>query len=275
MAYEIHPRSFTNRLGEPPTATRKFVEVIHGDGPDDIPAIGAPHPEDAALECSEVTSESGYEGDVGAVTYTATYTLPQSAADPNPLSRPDVWSFSSGGVSVPATFWNDAGTYRPIVNAAGDAIGGLSRQQLECRLSVTGNRAAFPMSVASAVTNATNASGYAGGNPRAWLCSGITGSQKREYVGQAVIDYWEVTAELVYNDDLWVVRAPNVGLNYIDGSGAKRRCYVLDEDGNYVPSSNPVPLDSSGGMSSGEPAILEFTVYREIDFSSYFGNPPA
>jgi hypothetical protein len=272
-AFEIHPRTFTNRLGEPPTGTRKFVATSYKSGPDVVPSIGSPHPDFANLQCTELASETGYEGDSGAIVYTATYTLPQTEEDPNPLNRPDIWSFSSSGVSVPAAWHIVAGQYSPIVNTAGDAIGGLSRQQLECRISVTGNRASFPMSTAAAVTNATNASGWGGANPRAWLCNGITGSQKRAFVSSVAVDYWEVTAELVYNEALWVLRAPNVGLNYISG-GQKRRCYVLDEDGNYVPAPNPVALNADGSMSSGEPQLLEFYVYREVDFSTFFGSPP-
>ena len=48
-----------------------------------------------------------------------------------------------------------------------------------------------------------------------------------------------------------------------------------DADGNYIPSPKPLPLNPDGSLkTSGDPAILQRPVYREIDFSTYFGSPP-
>jgi hypothetical protein len=96
-------------------------------------------------------------------------------------------------------------------------------------------------------------------------------SQKSELVGTDVVSYYEVSVEFAYNEFLWELNIPNVGLYYISG-GKRLRCYVEDHNGNYVPASSPVPLDDSGGMkTSGNPDILTRKIYPETSFNSVFG----
>jgi hypothetical protein len=95
-------------------------------------------------------------------------------------------------------------------------------------------------------------------------------AQKSELVGTVVVSYYEVTVEFAYNEFLWQLQVPNVGLYYLE-SGIRKRCYVEDHNGNYIPATSPVPLDDSGGMKSGSPDILTRPIYPEAAFTSVFG----
>jgi hypothetical protein len=75
---------------------------------------------------------------------------------------------------------------------------------------------------------------------------------------------------------------PNAGLNYLLNGQAnnKRRCWVINDEGEKVPSAGPMALDANGdlkqiGAGPYPPDILEFRIYPEVNFSLYFGTPPA
>ena len=273
---EIHPRTFSQRFGEAPSAERTFIETPDVDTVEVLPAIGQEHPEYAALKCTGVAKTTGYGGDPDQISYRVTYApAPTCEQEPNPLSRCDRWSIGTSGSSVPATTWLDSGTEKALVNSAGDPISGFSKRRLELRLSVAGNRADFPIATARTVVNATNSTTWGGGAQRTWLCSGASAQQKTELVGTLIVEFWAITFEFLYNADLWSLSVPDVGLNYINSSGAKVRATVEDADGNYIPSPKPLPLNSDGSLkASGDADILQRPVYREIDFSTYFGSPP-
>jgi len=273
---EIHPRTFSQRFGESPSAERTFIETPDVDTVELLPAIGEPHPEYAALKCTGVAKTTGYSGDPEAISYRVTYApAPTCEQAPNPLDRCDRWSIGTSGSSTPATTWIDNGTEKALVNSAGDPIGGQTKRRLEMRLSVSGNRAAFPMATSKAVVNATNASGWGGGSAGTWLCSGASAQQRTELVGTLVVDFWQIGFEFLYNEEGWALHVPDVGLNYLSG-GAKKRATVEDADGNFVPSPKPLPLNSNGTLKAAGslPDLLVRPIYRQIEFSTYFGNPP-
>lgn len=271
---ELHPRNKTTAQGSSATAERRFLESPYTLGGDAVPALGTAHPELASLIAVEVTTETGYGGDpsqtLTIVRYSADGTTCEN--EPDPLQRCARWSFSTSGTSVPAFSWLDNGTRQPLVNSAGDLISGHQVRQLEVRAVKTYNLSSFPLSGAAYLTNKVNNATYLGGNARSWLCAGIRASQKSELVNGIAVHYYECQAELIYNDALWVLYVPDVGMNYIDG-GVKKRCYVVDQDGNYVPTSGPVALASDGSMSSGSVQFLERPVYGEVNFLSEFGAP--
>lgn len=272
---EIHPRTFSQRFGESPTAERTFVETPDVDVFEALPAIGQEHPEYAALKCTGVAKTTGYGGDPDQISYRVSYApAPSCEQEPNPLERCDRWSIGTSGTTTPATTWLDSGVEKALVNSAGDPISGFSKRRLEVRLTVSGNRAAFPMSMARTVVNATNLTAWGGGAQRTWLCSGASAQQRTELVGTLVLEFWAISFEFLYNDELWSLSVPDVGLNYISASGAKVRVTVEDADGNYIPSPKPLPLNADGSLKNGEPNVLQRPVYREIEFSSYFGDPP-
>ena len=270
---ELHPRSTNTAQGNSSSAERRFLDTPYSNGSDVVPALGAAHPEYDSLKAVEISVESGYGGDpsqtLTVVRYSADGTTCEN--EPNPLQRCARWSFSTGGVSVPAFSWLDNGTRKPLVNSAGDLISGHQVQQLEVRAVKTYNLANFLTTGAAFLTNKVNSDSYLGGNPRSWLCAGIRATQKTELVSGVAVTYYECQAELIYNDALWVLFVPDVGLNYLEG-GVKKRCFVEDTNGNYVPSSGPVALNPDGSMGS-EVQFLERPVYGEINFSSEFGTP--
>lgn len=280
---EILPRTFEHRFGSSPTAQRKVIITV--DAPESTQNVldavgiyhGAPHPEYAYLVC---TNGSFTETDRYHVEATYSYEVPQvgtSDFQPNPLARPDVWSFSTGGAQVPALVYyhgSGNGDRRPLTNAAYDYFEGLTTLEAEVRATIAWNRANFPADLAAAVTNGINASPYLWGATHTWQCAGISAQKTTEVVNEIEINYWSGTTELVFRQSGWNLLLPNIGLNYLDGSTKKRATVKLD--GEDVAAANPVALTESGGLAAANtpPIILERRVFREVDFSSYFGTPP-
>ena len=290
---EVLPRTFAHKFGESPTAERKFVvtmtqPVNHQTILNAVGIFhGAAHPEFAYLLCTEgsITETDRHHAEV-----TYRYEVPQvGSADsqPNPLARKDVWSFSTGGAAVPSTTYYDGNgntTRKPLINSAGDLIEGAMTLEAELRCSIAGNRAAFPLSSAVAVTNCVNSDNFLGAAKHQWRCEGISGQQQVEVVNGLEIKYWSVTVELVYRYSGWNLPLLNTGWNYISGSGGsakKKRCYVFDESDEKVPSANVMALNDDGSIrfntdftGSGAPTILNRRVHPEIAFTPYFGTPP-
>lgn len=280
---EIIPRTFSHKFGESPTAERKFIATVDEPTPTQtvIQQIGilflSQHPEYTYLRMLDGQVN---EIDRHHVEVTYRYELPkQQDLDPNPLARPDVWSFSTGGSSVPALIYFDGNgndNKKPLQNTANDFFEGLTTLEAEVRASISGNRAVFPLDQAAAVTNSVNDSAYLGAPKHSWLCSGVGGQQATEVVNDVEIRYWTVTAELVYRRSGHNLLLPNVGWNFLEG-GQKKRAWVLDPDTNEkVASGSPRALDAQGNIKPGDqaPDILERRVYPEANFSAYFGTPP-
>jgi len=285
---EVIGRSLTHKFGESPSADRKYVVTL--DSPetssqDIINAIGifhmSSHPEYPYLR---MTTASVSEGSPDAFHAEVSYsyeTPPQGEdQDPNPLARPDVWSFSTSGAAVPCFWYFDGAgnsNMKTLVNSAYDFFEGATTDEAECRASIQSNRSSFPLAMAVAVTNTLNSSFYLGAPAYSWKCAGISAQQATEVVNDSEIRYWQVTAELVFRQSGWRMQLPDVGYNYID-SGVKKRAYVIDPDDGTtkLACASPVGLTSSGGLLSPNtaPNILARRVHREIDFNSYFGTPP-
>lgn len=287
---ELVGRSFSHRFGEAPTAERKFAitlddpatntqEILNAVGI----AHGDYHPEYTYLRCVE-GNVSENDPDPWHATVSYRYQVPELGGnqdfDPNPLARPDVWSFSTGGAQVPALV-HYAGTgnanVQPLVNAAGDFFEGLTMDESEVRASISGNRPTFPLATAAAVTNAINESAYLGGAQHTWKCTGISAQQATEVVNGVELNYWQVSVELAYRQSGWPLLLPHVGWHYLDGSD-KKVCYVYDDEGNKIAASFPQPLDTDGTLlypgAGGMPDILTRRLNPEIDFNAYFGVPP-
>jgi hypothetical protein len=287
LANEVLPRTFSHKFGESPTAERKFVVTVDVPTPTAsiISAIGIfhgdSHPEFAYLLMLDASIT---ETDRHHVEVTCRYEVPkQEDLDPNPLARPDVWSFSTGGAQVPAlTYYHGTGNAdrRPLVNAAGDFFEGLQAVESEVRATIAGNRAAFPLADAAAVTNTINASPYLGGSAHTWLCAGISGSAQTEVVNDEELRFWSITVELVYRRSGHNLLLPHVGWHYVNSPGGpKFRTFVRADDGTDVAAGTPQPLTETGsqkyvGGTSGPPDILERRIYPAVNFSSYFGTPP-
>lgn len=275
---EIHPRTFSQRFGESPRAQRTFIETPDVETVEVLPAIGQEHPEYALLKCTGVTKTTGFGGDPEQISFLATYApAPSCEQEPNPLNRCDTWSIGTGGSTVAVTeFYEDDGSTAILKNTAGDVITGYTKRRLEMRLSVSGNRSTFPLATAKAAVNTINESPWGGGAEKTWLCSGATANQETELVGTDIVSYWQVTFEFLFNAETWDLQVPNIGLNRIASNGIKYRIYVRDQDGNYVPSPKPLPLNLDGSLAAdgADPFILSRRVYPATDFSTFFGNPP-
>jgi hypothetical protein len=279
---EVSGRSLTHRFGEPPSADRKFIVTLD-DRAHSVSEVantigifhGAPHPEFGFITMTEAVMTEGSPSPYHAEVTFRYELLDPDERDPNPLARPDTWSFSTGGAAVPALFYWDGNVQKPLVNSAFDYFEGLTTEEGECRASISGNRATFPLATAVAVTNCVNSGGYLGAPAHHWKCTGISGQQQIEMVNDAEVRYWSITTELVYRQTGWNLQLPDVGFNFLEG-GQKKRAWVVDPDSNEkVPAVNPVALNANGSLkAAGQlPDILTRRVNREVNFSSYFGNP--
>lgn len=278
---ELSGRSLSHRFGEPPTAERKFVATLDNTAPtvSEVASVigifhGSPHPEYPFMTVTDVQFAEGSPSPFHAEVTYRYEVLEPDARDPNPLARPDIWSFSTGGAAVPALFYWDGNTQKPLVNSAFDYFEGLTTEEAECRATISANRATFPLADAVDVTNTVNDSTYLGAPPHRWKCIGISGQQQTEVVNDVQINYWAITTELAYRQTGWNLLLPDVGYNYLEG-GEKKRAYVLFE-GEQVPAVNPVALNNDGTLKAGGqlPDILDRRVNRQVNFSNFFGTPP-
>lgn len=284
---EVLPRTVSHRFGESPTAERKYIATV--DEPTGSQTVintigifhGASHPEFSFLRMIDLSLN---EIDREHVEITYSYEVPeQSNLDPNPLARPDIWAFSVGGATVPALsyyYGEGNGDIRPLVNAAGDFIEGLTRVESEVRATISGNRSSFPLGQAAAVTNAINSAPYLGGAAYTWQCAGLTAQQAVEIVNDFEIRYWQVTAELVYRQSGWIEKIPHVGFHYLEGNQKRRAWVYASEPGSSdkVDATAPQPLTESGELKypglGGDPDQLLRRMFPVVEFSGYFGVPP-
>lgn len=280
--HEVSGRTLTHRFGEAPRAERKIVATLDStahSANEVVNAIGifhgSPHPEYPFLTMTEATMTEGTPSPYHAeITYTYELLRPD-ARDPNPLARPDVWSFSTGGAAVPALFYFDGDEQKPLVNAVNEPFEGFTTEEAECRATISANRVSFPLATAIAVTNTVNASAYLGAPAYHWKCVGISGQQQVEMVNDSEVAYWAITTELVYRQTGWPLLIPHVGYNYLDG-GDKKRAWAWNEDKTEkLPAVTPQALENDGSLkATGDlPDILTRRVNRQVNFAAYFGVP--
>jgi hypothetical protein len=280
---ELATVSAARKFGEPPTFQRRWVVEVDSPATTQTDIVNAipvqflsPHPE--ASYCLAMTQNvANYNGSRWHYEVTWDYELPalsQSQLSPNPLSRADIWRWSTGGLQVPALYYYDTGdVLKPLQNSANDFFEGATTDISTLQASISGNRQTFDYALATTVTNAVNSAAYLGGAQYTWKCSGIAANPAVEVVNGVEVRYWQVEVTLEYRPDGWPLQLPLVGWNYLDGS-TKKRAYVIDPDsGDKVPASNPQPLTTGGALSTGAPTILQRRVHKAINFQSYFGTP--
>lgn len=273
--------SASRKFGEAPVIERKWVVEVSDPSiteSDIVDAVGVtfltPLPEQPYCRAMNA-SVSNYNGSRWHYEVTWTYELPkQENPDPNPLARPDIWKWTTGGLQVPALYYYDGNTLKALQNSANDFFEGATVDISTLQASISSNRATFDYALATLVTNSLNSDTYLGAPPYTWKCSGISGQPQVEVVNEQEMRYWQIEVTLEYRPDGWPLQLPNVGWNYLEG-GQKKRAYVVDPDTNEkVPSSNPQPLDGNGGIKSGAPDIVSRRVHRAVQFAQYFGTPP-
>lgn len=272
--------SANRKFGEPPVFQRKWVVEVNDPGTSQTDIVNAvpvsfldPHPE--AYYCRAMNQSVGnYSSSRWHYEVTWDYELPkQQNLDPNPLARPDIWKWSTGGLAVPALYYYDGSTLKPLVNSAGDFFEGATTDISTLQASISGNRATYDYALAQAVSNSLNSDTYLGAPAGSWKCGGISAQPAVEVVNAVEIRYWQVEVTLEYRPDKWNLQLPDVGWNYLD-NGTKTRAYVIDPDTKEkVASSNPQPLNTDGTLKTGAPSLLERRTQRQVAFSSYFGTP--
>lgn len=278
---ELATVSASRKFGEPPVFQRKWVVEVNDPSTTLTEMLSAvpvavldAHPE--ASYCRAMTaSGSNYSGSRFHYEITWDYELPkQQNPDPNPLARPDIWKWTTGGLSVPALYYYDGSTLKTLVNTADDFFEGATTDISTLQASISSNRPTFDYGLATSVTNSVNSDSFLGAEQYTWKCSGISGQPAVEVVNEQEVRYWQIEVTLEYRPDGWPLRLPNVGWNYLD-AGVKKRSWVTDPDtGERVPSSNPQPLTNAGNIKTGAPDILIRRVHRAVPFASYFGTPP-
>jgi hypothetical protein len=291
--YEELPREpATRRFGEPPVLGRKWLVRVDDPATPETTVVNAvpvvfldPHPEANYLRAFDV-SRDYHDGNRWAHVVTWKYELPkQQNLDPNPLARPDIWKWSTGGVQIPClTYYDSSDTLRALVNTAGDFIEGLTEEEPTLTASISGNRATYDYNLSASVHGALNNAPYLGFAKWCWQVNGIRGEPAVEVVNEQEIRYFKVEVELTAKASTWVLQLPNVGWNYVS-AGERDRVWVWFDPGEgqpkqKVPASNPQPLDSSGNIvtvSPGEgnpPMILSRRTKKQINFPQFFGTPP-
>lgn len=284
--YRELPRLVTHLIGESPEFERRFVATLNNPDTNSSVVVatigcghGTAHPEVSAARCYEVTATEAYEGNRYWVEVVAKYRVPpadQQNADLLPWLRPDVWKFQTQGVAVPALFYYDGTTQKPMTNSAGDYIEGVTVDEAQQKITIQSNRQNFPSALAAAVTNCVNDAVYLGFAQDCVKVQGISGERVSEVINGVEVPYWKITSELLARQTGWALLIPDVGFNFIEG-GVRKRAFVEGPDEEDIPSANPVPLDGSGGIkAAGElPEILTRRVYKRITMSTYFGTPPS
>ena len=278
---EVVGRTLTHRLGEPPTAQRKFIMTLDGATPtqdiiDEVGIIhGTSHPEYPYLLCA---SGNVNEVDPFHAELTIQYDYPKSGSSdysPNPLSRPDVWAFSSSTGTLPTFVYNDYGTYKPLVNSAGELFEGVTQLVGEMKVSIQGNRSAFPYGNATNATGRVNDAPFLGGARGTWLCEGIAAQQQNEVVDGTEIRYWSVTANLHFRNGGHGVYLPDVGYNQLV-SGELKPCTVIHQ-GDKIPVTKPVALTTSGvqAPTGTMPVVNYYETHQTATFGTLFGSPPS
>ena len=268
-------RSRSTTYGDVPVYTRVFL--VRTDTVDTslqeigaAPGIGwlATHPEDTTAYL--IDSNIAQDGD-SPFHYKLTFTY-KSAEDLLPLepwNRPDQFQFSGSLASAPA-FWHypnsgDNSTTEIIINTAGDPIGGLSRDEGEFSVTITGNRQTFSYGHAQAYVGAINSDTWSNSGVGTWKCQSITGNRKIESIAGTKYVYWEINTTLAYKRTTWNLMTWDVGFNEIVG-GQRRKIMAGSE-----PVSEPAALSNGVAKAPGvAPDMLTFRIYPMLPFVGAF-----
>jgi len=253
--------------GTPPTETEILVEC-------GLDNWGALHPTLTAYGLRKASVTERMQDSPYHVQVVAEYGVCTDNELLTPLSRTAEWTFDAQPAQVPALYYFDGSTKKPLTNSANDYFEGLTTDEQMIRATIVKNYAALPSSQILA-QNCVNNSTYLGLPQYTWKVAAVKATYTKEVYNNVVFTYWATQVELLYRQTGWNLQLPDVGWNYLEG-GQRRRAMVFDnQNDEWIASPNPVGLNGSGGQTLGVPALLDRRVNPEANFTSLFGNTPA
>lgn len=253
--------------GSPPTETELVVAC-------QVDNWGTAHPGIPAIGLRKVTITERFQDSPYHVQLVAEYGPGTSDELLSPTLRPARWIFDAQPSEIPALFYYDGSTRRPLTNSAHDFFTGLTTSEQIIKATISKNYATFPSAQVNA-QNSVNSASYLGCPQHSWKVVGVRTEQVVEIYNLVQVDYWATQVEIHYRQSGWNLQLPDVGWNYLAG-GQKRRAMVYDfENDEWVASANPVGLDGSGNQTLGVPALLDRRVNPEANFVQLFGQPPS
>ena len=252
-----------------PTANMDVVNIVGGG------SWGTRHPEFSFLGLSKVLMSENFGDNPYHVEVTLEYGVVASKLRLAPLSRPAEWVYEAvPGDQVPALFFYDGSTRRPLTNSAYDYFEGLTVPESLTRVTITQNSASRPAAIINSF-GYLNSDSFSGAAVHHCKHEGSKVEKVEELWGNVRYNYWRAESQVLFRPTGWNLQLPDVGFNFISG-GQKRRAMVFDfENSEWVPSPNPLGLNGSGGLTGGYPTILERRVLPDTSFVGLFGNPPA
>lgn len=292
-------QTFEREVGRPAIVKRRFVCVLADGTLQNDPAteleilaavfntttevigtsaiFGEPHPRISSWKLRKFWLNEGYEGSPYHVEVVLEYGIVRDEEILHPTLRPSVWGVEGSQAEVPALYYYAAtgnATMYPLTNSAFDFYPGLMTEEAVARISIKRNFATFPSSWMGAMNSVNNAA-YFGMPTHTAKVASVSTSYAYEEFGNAVVKYWETTATIAFRQSGHNLQLPDVGYNFI-GAGEKRRAMVFDfQNSEWIPSPNPVGLDGAGGLTFGNPEVLNRRVNPEANFQTLFGTPPS
>ena len=299
VSHKELPQTFEREVGRPAIIKRRFVCVLsdntlENQPPTEVqivaavlgiteqqaetaPIFGAQHPRIPSWKLRKFWLNEGYEGSPYHVEVVLEYGIVRDEEILHPTLRPSVWGVEGSQAEVPALYYYAAtgnATMYPLTNSAFDFYPGLMTEEAVARISIKRNFATFPSSWMGAMNSVNNAA-YFGMATHTAKVAAVSTSYAYEEFGSAVVNYWDTTATIAFRQSGHNLQLPDVGYNFISG-GQKRRAMVFDfQNSEWVPSPTPVGLNGGGGLSEGNPEVLNRRVNPETNFQTLFGTPPS
>jgi hypothetical protein len=252
-----------------PTANLQVVNAVGGG------TWGVAHPEFSFLGLSKATMAENFGDNPYHVEVTLEYRVVASSLSLAPVSRPAEWVFEAvEGDQLPALFFFDGATKRPLTNSAYDFFEGLTVPESLTRVTIKKNYASRPDGIINSF-GFLNSDSFSGAAVHHCKHEGSKVEKIEELWGNVRYNYWRAESQILFRPSGWNLQLPDVGFNFISG-GQKRRAMVFDfQNSEWVPSANPLGLDGSGALTGSYPAILDRRVLPETSFSGLFGSAPA
>jgi hypothetical protein len=278
-------RSFEAEVGKPSMAVRRWVLTLDDNTLQNNPLSeqdvfthlglgtwGAAHPSYGALGLRKLNLTERH----GDSPYHAEVRGEYSTIDSNellaPSSRRADWIFEATPGQVPALFYYDGATQKPLVNSAYDYFEGLTTEEGLVTITIKKNFWPLNTNWLGALNHLNNAT-YMTCATNTLKVIGVSADYTLEWLENTQYQYFAMEAKLQFRQSTHVLQIPDVGWNFI-GGGQKRRCMVFDyQNSEWVASPSPMPL-SNGAQTAGIPDILQRRVNPQADFQTLFGKPP-